>query len=93
MWARVKGRTENELQRVGFARSFAFRPAIMKAVPGQQHLLTAYKWLAWLYPVVALSSNNASTLHDVGIAMLRCARDGYDKPILEVKDINALAKR
>lgn len=91
MWARVKGRTENALQRVGFAHAYAFRPALMKAMPGQRHLLTAYKWFAWLFPVVrALSPNNASTLRDVATAMIRAARDGYDRPILEVKDINAL---
>jgi hypothetical protein len=92
MWARVKGRTENALQRVGFARAFAFRPGFMKAVPGQRHLLSYYKWFAWLYPLLRLSPNLASTLHDVAIAMLRCARDGYPKPILEVRDINELAK-
>jgi len=93
MWARVKGRTENALQRVGFARAYAFRPGLMKAMPGQQHLLAAYKWFAWLYPILrVVAPNTASTLRDVATAMIRCARDGYPKPILEVKDINALGK-
>jgi hypothetical protein len=33
-----------------------------------------------------------STLEDVGKAMIRCVTDGYPKAILEIRDINALAK-
>ena len=42
--------------------------------------------------VVALLPNHLSTLHDVGMAMIRCAQRGYPKHILEIKGINALAK-
>jgi hypothetical protein len=60
-------------------------------MPGQRHLLPYYKWFAWMVPVLrAVAPNTASTLHAVATAMIRCARDGYPKPVLEVKDINAL---
>ncbi|MGA7351144.1 MAG: NAD-dependent epimerase/dehydratase family protein, partial [Acidobacteriaceae bacterium] len=33
MWARVKGRTENALSRVGFRAVYSFRPGFMRATP------------------------------------------------------------
>lgn len=94
MWARVKGRTENALQRVGFRAAYNFRPGFMRATPGQQNLLSYYKWIAWLYPLVRLVlPDQVSTLRDVGVAMIRCATEGYPRPILEIRDINTLAQR
>jgi uncharacterized protein YbjT (DUF2867 family) len=94
MWARVKGRTENALQRVGFRAAYNFRPGFMRATPGQQNLLSYYKWIAWLYPLVRLVlPDRVSTLRDVGVAMIRCATEGYPRPILEIGDINTLAQR
>ena len=93
MWARVKGRTENALQRVGFRAVYNFRPGFMKAMPGQRNLPALYKALGWLYPVLrAVIPNQVSTLEDVGRAMIRCVAEGYPKPVLEVRDINALGK-
>ena len=91
MWARVKGRTENALTRVGFKAEYNFRPGFMKAMPGQRNLPGLYKTLGWLYPVLRIvMPNSVSTLEDVGRAMIRCVTQGYPKPILEVRDINAL---
>jgi uncharacterized protein YbjT (DUF2867 family) len=93
MWARVKGRTENALTRLGFRDTYSFRPGFMKAMPGQKNLKFSYKALGWLYPVVrALLPNQVSTLRDVGLAMIKSVLQGYPKHILEIKDINALAK-
>ena len=93
MWARVKGRTENDLQKVGFKKAYSFRPGFMKAMPGQKKLKPWFPLFAWLYwPLRLLLPNLVSTLQDVGIAMILCATKGYPKQILEVKDINALAK-
>ncbi|MGA9633052.1 MAG: NAD-dependent epimerase/dehydratase family protein [Candidatus Acidiferrales bacterium] len=93
MWARVKGKTENALTRLGFRNVYNFRPGFMKAMPGQKNLKSYYKAIGWLDPVLrALLPNQVSTLRDVGRAMIDCAVKGYPKQILEVKDINALAK-
>ena len=93
MWARVKGRTENALTRLRFRAVYNFRPGFMRATPGQRNLKFSYNLLGWAYPLLhALLPNQVSTLHDVGIAMIRCVQQGYPKQILEVKDINALAK-
>jgi len=92
MWARVKGRTENELTRVGFAHVYIFRPGFMKPMPGQRNIKGYYNAIGWLYPILrAISANLASTLRDVALAMIHVTRHGYPRTILEVKDINALA--
>lgn len=91
MWARVKGRTENDLQKLSFRKVYNFRPGFMKAVPGQQHTLKLYKYISWVYPVLkTLFPNSASTLHQVANAMIICATTDVQKPILEVKDINSI---
>jgi uncharacterized protein YbjT (DUF2867 family) len=91
MWARVKGKTENALMRLPFARAYNFRPGFMRATPGQRNIKSYYWIIGWLYPVVhVLLPNQVSTLRQVGQAMIRAALNGYSKPILEIKDINAL---
>lgn len=92
MWARVKGRTENALQKLGFARAYNFRPGFMKATEGQRNIKGYYNAIAWLYPILRIVlPNYVSTMHQVGEAMIHVARNGYPKPILEVKDINSLS--
>jgi hypothetical protein len=39
-----------------------------------------------------LLPNQVSTMRDMGLAMINSALKGYPKPILEIRDINALAK-
>jgi hypothetical protein len=91
-WARVKGATENALIRL-FKRAYMFRPGFMKATPGQKNLKSFYPWLAWIYPVGrALYPAGFCTLQEVGQAMINAVIKGYSQPILEVKDIVALAK-
>ncbi|HMI01705.1 MAG TPA: hypothetical protein VK541_04440, partial [Pedobacter sp.] len=92
MWARVKGKTENDIQKLPFKKVHNFRPGFMKAVPGQQHTLKLYRYFAWMYPILkTLFPNSASTLKQVAHAMIICATTDVNKPILEVSDINATA--
>lgn len=92
-WARVKGATENAVIRL-FKKSYMFRPGFMKATPGQKNVKSYYKLLAWLYPIGrALYPAGFCTLQEVGLAMIKAVTKGYEKPIMEVKDIVTLAKR
>ena len=92
MWARVKGKTENDLGKL-FRSEYNFRPGMMKPTKGQTHVLPAYKYVGWLYPVVKLLAPNAAcTLKEVGQAMITICSKGYSKQILEVNDIIALSK-
>ena len=94
MWARVKGKTENDLMKLQFSNVFAFRPAFMKAVEGQKNLPKFYKYIQFPYPVLhALFPQYFGTLSDVGLAMINCALDGAENNVLEARNITLLAKR
>jgi hypothetical protein len=94
MWARVKGKTENDLLKLPFKAVYNFRPGFMKATPGQKNLLSLYKYFAWLYPVLRkLFPKSACTLKEVGQAMINATISGYDKPIVEVLDIVELSRK
>jgi uncharacterized protein YbjT (DUF2867 family) len=93
MWARVKGKTENRLLSLGFKGAYMFRPGYMQPTEGLKNSLSYYRYLSWAYPVLrGLFPNFVSTLAELGIAMINVVKKGYEKPILEVKDIVALAK-
>ena len=93
MWARVKGQTENKLLNLGFRQAYMFRPGFMKATPGLKNVLPMYNYVGWLYPVLRkFLPQYVSTLQELGLAMINVARKGYQRPILEVPDIVALAK-
>ncbi len=91
MWARVKGKTENDLMKLPFKGVYNFRPGFMKPTPGQKNIKGFYKAIYILYPVLKLLfPSQGSTLHEVGNAMINSALKGYPKQILEIKDIKKL---
>ncbi|MBK5286147.1 MAG: NAD-dependent epimerase/dehydratase family protein [Bacteroidia bacterium] len=93
MWARVKGKTENQLMKLPFKKAYMFRPGYIHPTKGLKNTLKGYRAVAWLYPVLKIVfPKYVSTLKDIGDAMINCASKGYDKPILEVKDIIAASK-
>jgi uncharacterized protein YbjT (DUF2867 family) len=92
MWARVKGKTENDLQKFPFKAVYSFRPGFILSLKGQKNVLKLYKYLGWLFPLLNRFSNNlASTMQELAIAMINAALFGYVKPVVEVKDILFLA--
>ena len=92
MWARVKGKTENQLLRMPFKGAYMFRPGYLQPTTGLKNENTLYRALSWLYPVWrAVFPGYVTTLHAFGLAMINAVRLGYDKPVLEVKDIIRLA--
>lgn len=93
MWARVKGKTENELMQLPFARVFCVRPGFIKPIPGLQHVHPFYKYINWFFPIGrALFPNGYCTMTELALAMINAVTRGYGKQILEGKDIIALAK-
>lgn len=92
MWARVKGRTENDLMRLSFKGVYNFRPAFMKSFKGAKNtpgiyaiLMPFYPFFRWLMPKYFI------TLSELGKAMISVSQKGYDKKVLEVPDIVNLA--
>jgi hypothetical protein len=95
MWARVKGKTENALVRLPFKAVYAFRPAAIRARNGEVSRTGSYRILhALLAPLWILgdeiSPRYFTSTEKLGRAMLRAARDGAPKRVLESADINAL---
>ncbi len=90
MWARVKGKTENDLMRLPFKKVYAFRPGMLLPTPGMKNTLKYYKYITWLYPVLRfVAPSTVSTLKELGRSMITIARNGYPTSIIEVKDIVA----
>jgi uncharacterized protein YbjT (DUF2867 family) len=93
MWARVKGKTENDLMKLPFKKVYNFRPGVMKPSPKQKNIHGIYKAINFLYPLAAfLMPSQTCLLSDLGQAMLNSVLKGYEKQIIEVKDIKLLAK-
>lgn len=87
MWARVKGRTENALMQLFAGRAYNFRPGLMKPFPQQKNFYGYNRWSAkLLFPVLQLFFPFIS-LQQLGRAMINASMNGFEKKILEVKDI------
>ena len=97
MWARVKGRTENALLRLPL-KAYMFRPGLIEPMDGIKSKTPVYRvfyglakpllpLLRWALPRVVLSTR------EIGRAMLAVAKRGYEKRILESRDIRAVAGR
>ncbi len=92
MWARVKGKTENDLMKLPFKKAYMFRPGYMQPTPGLKNTLKPYKYISWLYPVLRFAfPGHVCTLKELGVAMIHTVTVGYEKQILEVKDIVEIA--
>lgn len=93
-WARVKGKTENDLMKLPFKKAYAFRPGFLQPSEGLKNVHGYYAIFRLLYPVSrVLMPKYVSALKELGLAMINSVIKGYEKPVLEVKDIVELAKR
>jgi uncharacterized protein YbjT (DUF2867 family) len=95
MWARVKGKTENDLLKLPFKAAYMFRPAGIQPLHG---IKSKTAWVQAVYvvaaPVLTLLNRVApkyvTTTEQVGRAMIKVAKDGYPRPVLESEDISRL---
>jgi uncharacterized protein YbjT (DUF2867 family) len=93
-WARVKGKTENDLQRIGFRAAYGIRPGYMHPTPGLKNVPSWAKYVTWMYrPLRTLFPNRLMTLGEMGRGMIMVAREGFPRPILEAQDIIAMARK
>jgi hypothetical protein len=92
MWARVKGKTENDLKKMGFRDAYAFRPGFLQPMKGNKFTLKYYKYIDWMYPLIQfLAGKTASTLEELALAMIEVSAFPSEKKTIEVMDIKALA--
>ena len=93
-WARVKGKTENDLMKLPFKKVFAFRPGFMLAEKGAKNVPGFFGIFRVLYPALrAIFPRFVTTLKEVAIAMINSAIYGYEKSVIEVPDILVLSKK
>ena len=88
MWARVKGKTENDLMKLQFKASYKFRPGYIQPTKGLKNTYKFYKVVAPIYPLIKLLfSKYVCTLEEIGLSMINVTLYGSEKQILECKDI------
>jgi uncharacterized protein YbjT (DUF2867 family) len=97
MWARVKGKTENELLHLGFRQAFMFRPGAIIPLRGIKSRTKSYQFIydyfMWLVKGIRLiAPESVVTTTQIGLAMINSMLNGYKKKILTPKDIILLSK-
>jgi uncharacterized protein YbjT (DUF2867 family) len=93
MWARIKGKTENDLLKLPFKAAYMFRPAGIQPLHG---IRSKTAWVQALYVVAApllslltrVAPKYMTTTEQLGRAMIKVAREGFPKAVLESEDIN-----
>ena len=98
MWARVKGKTENDIIKMGFKDAYAFRPAYIKpesntpsSTPIYQVLLSIF---GVLHPVIKLLfPKYTTTTAQIGKAMIEVVQHGFERKQVESIDIVKLSER
>jgi uncharacterized protein YbjT (DUF2867 family) len=97
MWARVKGKTENDLIKLPFKKVYNFRPAgILTTLPVKPAMTyyKMYKYASWIFHILKLvAPKYVTSLKDLALAMINASVSGYNKSVLEVQDIKSLAKQ
>ena len=96
MWARVRGRTENQLL-TGPLNAYILRPGYIQPRHGARSKVTLYRLLyrvtSVLYPVLRLlAGNHITTTETVGRAMLALARGRGDSRVLNSPEMNAISR-
>lgn len=92
-WARIKGKTENDLLNMGFGAAYMFRPGLIKPIKGMKNTYKVYRLMAPVLPLILkLFPKHSCRLDDLGNAMINCALSGYDKNVLENTDIGKAGK-
>jgi uncharacterized protein YbjT (DUF2867 family) len=94
MWARVKGRTEDALLAL-FSSAYMFRLGALRPMHGEvsktRWTRIAYSVFRPLFPLVqAIAPGAVINSDELGRAMIRVAREGATKRVLENSDLRSL---
>ena len=94
MWSRVKGEAEElfiKMKDTQFKGTYCTRLGIMKINPEMKNVNTTQKIYSFM-SVLTKPFNLSNPIEDVGKCMIYLALNGYEKQILECKDIDICAK-
>jgi len=95
MWARVKGEAENAVLGMGFRAAYVFRPGVIIPMHGIRSRTALYRWAYVVFgPLLPLMRKMfpgaITTTEQIGKAMLKLAKAGPGKRVLESRDIGAV---
>lgn len=96
MWARVKGKTEQDLLKLPFKKVVLFRPGFIQPLGGIRSSTgwydTLYKITGPITPVLRkLFPKSITDTADVGLAMINCLTLDTHPQVMNNRDINELA--
>lgn len=92
-WARIKGKTENDLRKMAFKKVYAYRPGFIKPIKGLRFSHKFYRYINWLFPVgKRLFPAGFNTLEEVGKSMIQVVEHGSPHFVIDGKEISRLAK-
>lgn len=96
MWARVKGKTENELLAMPFKKAYMFRPGYIQPGRGIESKTalydTLYKVFKPVYYILKHFPSTATNTTNLGKAMINTLQLPEIGPILNNREINLLAE-
>lgn len=94
MWARIKGKTENDLLKLPFKAAYMFRPGYIQPIKGLKNAYKIYKIFSPFYPLwKALFPKYVCRLEEIGQTMINVVLYGSERKVLENEDIVQLSKR
>jgi hypothetical protein len=88
MWARIKGKAEKDLGNFNF-KLYNFRPGFIHPIKGQKSSTMLGRLF---YPFIKNSAKYSVEGDEFGLAMINATLYGYEKGIIENRDIRGLAK-
>jgi hypothetical protein len=92
-WARVKGKTENDLIALPFKAVFGYRIGAVIPAENQKFVLKYYQRLKWLMPLLKRAfPGTFSTMRQVASSMIYFTIHGNSHPIIHIKDIKRVAE-
>lgn len=97
MWARVKGKTENDLLSLGYKNAYMLRPGYIQPMNGIKSKTAAYNFMYTLispfYFLLKKLTKYVTSTNQMSTAMINIVGLKPDIKILETKDINQFADK
>jgi hypothetical protein len=93
-WANIKGKTENDLAKLGFKSTYMFRPGYIHPIKGLKNTHKFYKFLVPIYPLLKILFNkHMCTLEELGNSMIYVTSNKTDNKILNNLYIKELGNK
>jgi hypothetical protein len=93
-WARIKGKTENDLMKLPFRKVYCYRPGFIKPYQGQTRAHSFYRYINWLFPIgKKLYPEGFNTMEELGLSMIWLIKEDYPETVVAGKDISMLASQ